>query len=153
MKGPLTAADSVSGAYLFLPDGPAKPFPASKNAYVVVKGPVRSSVIAKGPQTAHLLHAVHLDINGRSLRIHNEFDIRSLGDTEVAMRLETQSANGQEKGKKGQENGEMGDFYSDLNGYQVSKWFRIGQYFLKPEIWLKILRAWARGTQFLAKIS
>lgn len=123
VKGPLTSSDSMSGAYLFLPDGPAKPFTSSKNAYVVVKGPVRSSVVVKGPLKAQLLHRVHLDANGRSLRIQNEFDIRGLADTEVAMRFDTLDAKEQEKGgkedKKASKEGEMSDFFSDLNGYQV----------------------------------
>ncbi|KAH7705814.1 glycosyl hydrolase family 38 protein, partial [Aphelenchoides avenae] len=123
LKGPLTSSDSMSGAYLFLPDGPANPFTSSKNAYVVVKGPVRSSVVAKGPSKAHLLHRVHLDANGRSLRIQNEFDIRGLADSEVAMRFDTVDAKEQEKGvkedKKATKAGEMSDFFSDLNGYQM----------------------------------
>jgi hypothetical protein len=44
-KSPPVAGDSLSGAYLFLPDGPAKPVPSDRNSFLLVRGPLRQYLL------------------------------------------------------------------------------------------------------------
>uniref|UniRef100_A0A7E4UUL7 mannosyl-oligosaccharide 1,3-1,6-alpha-mannosidase n=1 Tax=Panagrellus redivivus TaxID=6233 RepID=A0A7E4UUL7_PANRE len=100
--------DHRSGAYLFLPDGDARPLPTDKNAFVVISGPVRQTIVVKGPDEIKLLQHVCLDINTAHLNIRNVVDIRSQGNFEAAMRLKTGIV-------------ENDRFYTELNGYQVGR--------------------------------
>ena len=103
-----TGGDSLSGAYLFLPDGEAKSLPTSDNKYVVVDGPVRKTVYVNGIQQIQLIHSVSMDVGRSDLLIKNQVDIRKTGNFEVSMRLKTGIIDGQE-------------FYTDLNGFQMIK--------------------------------
>uniref|UniRef100_A0A7E4UUM6 Glyco_hydro_38C domain-containing protein n=1 Tax=Panagrellus redivivus TaxID=6233 RepID=A0A7E4UUM6_PANRE len=98
--------DHRSGAYLFLPDGDARPLPTDKNTFVVISGPVRQTIIVKGPDEIKMLQHVSLDINTAHLNIRNLVDIRSQGNFEAAMRLKTGIV-------------ENDRFYTELNGYQL----------------------------------
>lgn len=39
--------DSVSGAYLFLPNGPAKELPSDENIFAIISGSVRQYIFIK----------------------------------------------------------------------------------------------------------
>lgn len=99
--------DSLSGAYLFLPDGPATTVVADDNAFVLVEGAVRSSLFVKGPEGIHLVHQVRLDVNAQSLQLVNTVNITSQSNFELVMRLKTSITND--------------NFFTDLNGYQVGR--------------------------------
>ncbi|KAI1703098.1 alpha-mannosidase 2 [Ditylenchus destructor] len=101
--------DTHSGAYLFLPDGPARPLSNIDTSYVIIRGPVRNSVVVKHSGPVPILHAVNLDIGSDSLQIHNLVDIRNQSDFELIMRMETNDAT-----KK-----PLTDFYTELNGLQM----------------------------------
>ncbi|KAI6171072.1 Aman-2 [Aphelenchoides bicaudatus] len=100
-------SDSLSGAYLFLPDGPAKQLSTSGNAFVVMKGDVRHTLLLKGPKEALVYQQVHLDFNSEHLDIVNRVDVRSTSNFELSMRLKATDFTGQDE-----------QFYTDLNGFQ-----------------------------------
>lgn len=97
-----------SGAYLFLPDGKAKPYNQREPPAVrVVEGPLFSEVVA---QYQHFQQTVRIHnvpgVDGLSVDITTLVDIRDQTNKELAMRLVT--------------NIQSGDvFYTDLNGYQI----------------------------------
>jgi alpha-mannosidase II len=101
-----------SGAYLFLPDGPAQKIQVGLPIVVHSTGPLESTV------SSGLPFGVHENIlrnGGDALEIRNYVDIGDLGNTEIIMRLST---NIKSENK----------FYSDLNGMQ----------FIKREIFKKL---------------
>lgn len=90
-----------SGAYLFLPDGPAIPLILGNPAVLIVKGNLETSIATGLP------FAVHENIlRGGALEIRNDVNIGDMGNTEVIMRFST--------GIKSDD-----IFYTDLNGLQV----------------------------------
>uniref|UniRef100_A0A3Q2DSS8 mannosyl-oligosaccharide 1,3-1,6-alpha-mannosidase n=1 Tax=Cyprinodon variegatus TaxID=28743 RepID=A0A3Q2DSS8_CYPVA len=97
-----------SGAYLFLPDGKAKPYNQKEPPAVrVVEGPLFSEVVA---QYQHFEQTVRIHnvpgVDGLSVDITTLVDIRDQTNKELAMRLVT--------------NIQSGDvFYTDLNGFQI----------------------------------
>uniref|UniRef100_A0A915DCI5 Alpha-mannosidase n=1 Tax=Ditylenchus dipsaci TaxID=166011 RepID=A0A915DCI5_9BILA len=107
--------DSLSGAYLFLPDGPARPLAADQNVYVLVEGPVRQYIFVIGPTEFGIQQTVYLDVNSQSLSINNGINLAAvdtstrqrLQNDEVAMRLIVPSLEQEDK------------FYTDLNGFQM----------------------------------
>ena len=103
-----SGGDDLSGAYLFLPDGHAKTLSTAENSFVVVDGPIRKSIFVKGPKEILLTQSISIDINNPTILIKNQVDIRSQGNFEAAMRLKTGIIDGE-------------NFYTDLNGYQVSR--------------------------------
>lgn len=92
----------MSGAYLFLPNGPATSFMNTiPPVILVVEGLLESSV------TTGLPYAVHQTIlRGGPPEIRNMIDIGLMDNTEIAMRLSTHIKSGD-------------TFYTDLNGLQV----------------------------------
>uniref|UniRef100_A0A914BV68 Alpha-mannosidase n=2 Tax=Acrobeloides nanus TaxID=290746 RepID=A0A914BV68_9BILA len=100
-----TGGDSLAGAYLFLPDGKARPLSSSDNSYIFVNGPIRKTIFVKGPQEAQLVHVVNLDVNAQSLYITNLVNITTQANFEVAMRLKTSI--------------KEDNFFSDLNAFQM----------------------------------
>ena len=109
--------DSLSGAYLFLPDAPATELPSNKNSFVLVQGPVRQYVHVKGPAEIGMQHRVSLDANADFLSILNTVDLGTAkgvdrGDRaksnnlELAMRLRAASIS-------------EDNFFTDLNGFQM----------------------------------
>lgn len=93
----------MSGAYLFLPDGPAVPLTLGRPAVLVIRGALESSV------TSGLPFAVHENIfRGGALEIRNLVDIRNMDNFEIVMRMSTGIISRE-------------TFYTDLNGLQVSK--------------------------------
>uniref|UniRef100_A0A915DEW7 Alpha-mannosidase n=1 Tax=Ditylenchus dipsaci TaxID=166011 RepID=A0A915DEW7_9BILA len=99
----------TSGAYLFMPDGPAKKLDQSRNSFVVLDGPIRKSVIVQQAGAIHMLHKVDLDIGSEALQIRNLVDMRQVTETEVGMHIDTSEA--QQK--------PLDSFYTELNGYQM----------------------------------
>lgn len=92
-----------SGAYLFLPDGPASPLEIGSPAVLVVQGHLESSV------TTGLRFAIHENVlSGGCLEIRNLIDIGDMDNTEIIMRMST--------GIKSDD-----VFYTDLNGFQLIK--------------------------------
>lgn len=99
-----------SGAYLFLPDGPARILePTSDHNVRIVKGSIRSQVVVHMPFVVHQVTLHHSPgVDGVALEIDNLVNVAGQNNLEVAMRLlsQVQSENA---------------FYSDLNGLQVFK--------------------------------
>lgn len=101
--------DERSGAYLFLPDGPAVPMHIGSPAVLVVRGQLESSV------TVGLPFAIHENIlRDGTLEIRNRVDIGNMDNTEIVMRVST-GINSTD------------DFYTDLNGLQLLKRHRLAK--------------------------
>lgn len=95
-----------SGAYLFLPDGPAREIEAEPNHRVrVVRGAIRSHVTAFMPFVVHQL-TVNRSPGGSRLDIDNLVNVAGQYNIEVGMRFETGIKSGNAS-------------YTDLNGLQV----------------------------------
>uniref|UniRef100_A0A665V6U5 mannosyl-oligosaccharide 1,3-1,6-alpha-mannosidase n=1 Tax=Echeneis naucrates TaxID=173247 RepID=A0A665V6U5_ECHNA len=97
-----------SGAYLFLPDGKAKPYNQKEPPVVrVVEGPLFSEVVA---HYQHFQQAIRIHnvpgVDGLSIDITTTVDIRDQTNKELAMRLVTDIQSGDV-------------FYTDLNGFQM----------------------------------
>ncbi|KAL8203549.1 UNVERIFIED_CONTAM: Alpha-mannosidase 2 [Gekko kuhli] len=103
-----TSNRDKSGAYLFLPDGEAKPYVFSDPPAIrVTHGKIFSEVTTF---FHHLTHTVRLykvqGLEGQSLEIFNIVDIRGEYNREIAMRISSDIET-------------HNRFYSDLNGYQI----------------------------------
>lgn len=97
-----------SGAYLFLPDGNAKPYSQREAPIVrVVEGPLFAEVVA---HYQHFQQTVRIHnvpgVDGLSLDITTVVDIRDQNNKELAMRFVTDIQSGD-------------TFYTDLNGFQI----------------------------------
>uniref|UniRef100_A0A672GGS1 Alpha-mannosidase n=1 Tax=Salarias fasciatus TaxID=181472 RepID=A0A672GGS1_SALFA len=97
-----------SGAYLFLPDGKAKPYSQKEPPVVrVVEGPLFSEVVA---HYQHFQQTVRIHnvpgVDGLSIDMSTMVDIRDQTNKELAMRLTTDIQSGDA-------------FYTDLNAFQV----------------------------------
>ncbi|KAL4216620.1 Alpha-mannosidase 2x [Mactra antiquata] len=100
-----------SGAYLFLPDGPAKPYVDDNPPIVtVIQGPIVSEVHVYMDLITHVVRLYNSSgIDGVSLDMQNIVDITSTMNTEVAVRIRTDV------------NNKDGEFYTDLNGFQIQR--------------------------------
>lgn len=99
---------AMSGAYLFLPDGPARVLEPEADSHVrTIDGSIRSQVVVHMPFVEHQV-TLHRSpgADGVGLDIDNLVNIGGQGNLEVAMRLVTHLDTG-------------AAFYSDLNGLQV----------------------------------
>ncbi|XP_051548629.1 alpha-mannosidase 2x-like isoform X2 [Myxocyprinus asiaticus] len=97
-----------SGAYLFLPDGNAKPYSQREAPVVrVVEGPIFAEVVT---HYQHFQQTVRIHnvpgVDGLSLDITTMVDIRDQNNKELAMRLVTDIQS-------------EDTFYTDLNGFQI----------------------------------
>ncbi|KAH9509722.1 Alpha-mannosidase 2x [Bulinus truncatus] len=106
-----TMAKEKSGAYIFLPDGEAKPLLTSKPLLIrIIKGPITSEAHVV---TQYIQHIARLHnspgTDGASVDISNIVDIRTTQNKEVGMRIHTNIENPDHV------------FYSDLNGFQMQK--------------------------------
>lgn len=123
-----------SGAYLFLPNGPAKPIPISDPPLIrIIEGKIMSQVQVHLPWVLHIVTlfsspgwfgfplqgqlAVVRDMISRTLlvsagpdgigiKIENVVDVRKMRNEEVVMRFTTGIQSGQ-------------DFFTDLNAFQM----------------------------------
>uniref|UniRef100_A0A8C5UFV3 Mannosidase alpha class 2A member 1 n=1 Tax=Malurus cyaneus samueli TaxID=2593467 RepID=A0A8C5UFV3_9PASS len=103
-----TSNRDKSGAYLFIPDGDAKPYIFTDPPTIrVAHGKIFSEVVCF---FHHVTHTVRLykvqGLEGQSLEVSNIVDIRGEYNRELAMRISS-DINSQKR------------FYSDLNGYQI----------------------------------
>jgi len=101
---------SMSGAYLFLPDGTARVMATGSNHYVrVIQGSIRSQVVVHMPQVVHQVTVHHSPgVDGVGLQMDNLVNLSDQNNMEVAMRFETNLQSGQA-------------FYTDLNGLQMTR--------------------------------
>ncbi|RUS73821.1 hypothetical protein EGW08_018414 [Elysia chlorotica] len=104
-----------SGAYIFMPRGPAQEFETLYPSIVVIRGPVASTVVAKLPGVRHSATIYHTNGPiGAGIHIDNLVDLRSekWNNRELVMRLETNVLPPDS------------DWCVDLNGYQMhrKKW-------------------------------
>lgn len=99
-----------SGAYLFLPDGPATSLQIGTPIVLMSKGNLQQDL------TAGLPFAVHENIlrAGEALEIRNHVDIGDLSNTEIVMRLSTNIKSNR-------------TFFTDLNGMQLAKRERLSK--------------------------
>lgn len=92
-----------SGAYLFLPNGPALPLLVTRPVVLVSEGKLESFV------SVGLSHVIHQTmLRGDAPEIRNLVDIGVQDNMEIVMRLQTQIDSGE-------------TFYTDLNGLQIIK--------------------------------
>lgn len=99
-------ATETSGAYIFLPDGEAKPISAdTPSAVVVTSGPLESSCYTA---FEHIQHETILRDGENALEIRNLIDIQDTSNKEFAMRISSSINN-------------MDTFHTDLNGFQYMK--------------------------------
>lgn len=97
-----------SGAYLFLPDGKAKPYYQKEPPMVrVTEGPLFSEVVAHYQHFQQTIRIHNVPgVDGFSVDVTTVVDIRDQTNKELAMRLVTDIQSGDV-------------FYSDLNGFQI----------------------------------
>ncbi|XP_078070807.1 alpha-mannosidase 2 isoform X4 [Mustelus asterias] len=103
-----TSNRDKSGAYLFLPNGEAKPYvPSEPPILRITRGPIFSEMVCI---YQHFTHSIRLNnvsgIDGLSLEISNIVDIRGEINQEIAMRLVTDVKSNNQ-------------FYTDLNDFQM----------------------------------
>ncbi|XP_041106514.1 alpha-mannosidase 2-like [Polyodon spathula] len=103
-----TSNRDKSGAYLFLPDGQAKPYVTSEPPIIrVTTGPVFSEVTSTYRHFTHSLRLYNVQgVDGQSVEISNTVDIRGELNCEIVMRI-TSDINSKDR------------FYTDLNGFQI----------------------------------
>ncbi|XP_068944256.1 alpha-mannosidase 2 [Petaurus breviceps papuanus] len=97
-----------SGAYLFLPDGEAKPYISADPPFIrVTLGRIYSEVTCLFPNLKHNVRLYNVQgIEGQSVEVANILDIRGEYNREIAMRISS-DINSHKR------------FYTDLNGYQI----------------------------------
>lgn len=102
------ASKDKSGAYLFLPDGKAKPYNQKEPPVVrVTEGPLFSEVVAHYQHFQQTIRIHNVPgVDGFSVDVTTMVDIRDQNNKELAMRLVTDIQSGDV-------------FYSDLNGFQI----------------------------------
>uniref|UniRef100_A0A8C5V3F7 Mannosidase alpha class 2A member 2 n=1 Tax=Microcebus murinus TaxID=30608 RepID=A0A8C5V3F7_MICMU len=105
--GTRTSKDK-SGAYLFLPDGEAKPYvPKEPPVLRVTEGPFFSEVVAYYEHVHQVVRLYNLPgVEGLSLDMSSLVDIRDYVNKELALRIHTDIDS-------------QGTFFTDLNGFQV----------------------------------
>ncbi|XP_036888171.1 alpha-mannosidase 2 [Sturnira hondurensis] len=103
-----TSKKDKSGAYLFLPDGEAKPYVYTTQPLVrVQRGRFYSEVTCFFEHVTHSVRLYNIQgIDGQSVEVSNIVDIRKEHNREIAMRISS-NINSQNR------------FYTDLNGYQI----------------------------------
>lgn len=102
--------DSYSGAYLFLPPGPASTYsPSTAGRARVTKGPLVEEVVT---QIGSVVHTVRLFKSkasfARDIEISNIIDVSGLPNQEFVMRFKSPIKNQRE-------------FFTDLNGFQMRR--------------------------------
>ncbi|MCP9260634.1 Alpha-mannosidase [Dirofilaria immitis] len=110
---PLKGTDNPSGAYLFIPNGPAKQFKL-KPLFIAVQGIVMKKVLIANDGDMLFTHIVKMPLLSPSIEIENVIHLDNVRNVELAMRIETEINNGDE-------------FFTDLNGYQMVKRRRFKQ--------------------------
>lgn len=103
-----TSNRDKSGAYLFLPDGDAKPYIFADPPTVrVAHGKIFSEIVCFFHHVTHTMRLYNVQgLEGQSIEVSNIVDIRGEYNRELAMRISS-DINSQNR------------FYTDLNGYQI----------------------------------
>ncbi|XP_065517504.1 alpha-mannosidase 2 isoform X7 [Lathamus discolor] len=103
-----TSNRDKSGAYLFLPDGDAKPYIFTDPPTIrVAHGSIFSEVLCFFNHVTHSMRLYKVQgLEGQSVEVSNIVDIRGEYNRELAMRISS-DINSENK------------FYTDLNGYQI----------------------------------
>lgn len=106
-----TKKKDKSGAYLFLPDGPAKSVSSAENQVMWIEGPLISSVTAVNPVVQHTVSISKIahSVDSQTLRVNNIVNIKQEFNYELAMRVKSDIANRDRT------------FFTDLNGFQHIK--------------------------------
>ncbi|XP_028402374.1 alpha-mannosidase 2-like [Dendronephthya gigantea] len=101
-------ASDRSGAYLFLPDGPAQPLNLpSHSRIIVLKGRIFNELTVQLPLVQHRVRLYNVPgPEGMTIDIENAVDIREEHNRELAMRFSTNILNNNE-------------IFTDLNGFQM----------------------------------
>ncbi|KAJ7393930.1 hypothetical protein OS493_003599 [Desmophyllum pertusum] len=105
------ASGDRSGAYLFMPNGPAEAHGIGEQPSVYVsRGKLMQEVRVALPNVLHVVRIYSVSgPEGRTLDIQNKVDIRNQINRELVMRIKS---NVQNSGR---------EFYTDLNGFQMQK--------------------------------
>uniref|UniRef100_A0A1I7XNW1 mannosyl-oligosaccharide 1,3-1,6-alpha-mannosidase n=1 Tax=Heterorhabditis bacteriophora TaxID=37862 RepID=A0A1I7XNW1_HETBA len=104
--------DDLSGAYLFLPDGEAKILSDDIQDFMILDGPLIKKVFVAGPKELQILQTYTIVRGEYSVQIENQVDIRKMSNFELAMRINSSIASGE-------------NLYTDLNGLQLIRRRRI----------------------------
>jgi len=100
-----------SGAYLFLPDGPAMTHGRGEQpAVYVIRGKLMQEVRVALPNVVHVVRLYSVPgPERRMVDIQNKVDIKNLVNKELVMRIKSSVKNSNR------------EFYTDLNGFQMQK--------------------------------
>ncbi|XP_015768744.1 PREDICTED: alpha-mannosidase 2-like [Acropora digitifera] len=100
-----------SGAYLFLPDGPAVTHGKGEQpAVYVIRGKLMQEVRVSLPNVVHVVRLYSVPgPERRMVDIQNKVDIKNLVNKELVMRIKSSVKNSNR------------EFYTDLNGFQMQK--------------------------------
>ncbi|XP_043233335.1 alpha-mannosidase 2-like [Amphibalanus amphitrite] len=95
----------MSGAYIFRPDGPARPY-RQQGAVRVTRGPLVDEVTVLLPEVEHTVRLSHEGDNAGWVEIENRADVSQQRNFELAMRLSSAIESGDR-------------LVTDLNGFQT----------------------------------
>ncbi|KAI6219303.1 Alpha-mannosidase [Aphelenchoides fujianensis] len=110
----LRDVDSLSGAYLFQPDGHARPLRTARPSFVLLVGPLRQTLVHAGPSGKRILHEMRLDFNSEALEVVNRVDVREERNFELALRFEAADMATEDE-----------QFFTDSNGFQMVRRKRV----------------------------
>ncbi|EGD74845.1 hypothetical protein PTSG_07075 [Salpingoeca rosetta] len=95
-----------SGAYLFMPAGPAAQLHHPNPTVAVTRGPIVEELVVSLPNVVQTIRVFKSDAPyAAAVDISNRVDVRSLSNQELVMRIVTDV--------------QSSDFYTDLNGFQL----------------------------------
>ncbi|XP_016080402.1 PREDICTED: alpha-mannosidase 2 isoform X1 [Miniopterus natalensis] len=131
-----TSKKDKSGAYIFLPDGEAKPYVYKTLPIVrVQRGRFYSDVTSFFEHVTHTVRLYNIQgIEGQSVEISNIVDIRKEYNYEIAMRI---SSNINSKTR----------FYTDLNGYQIQPRMTMSKLPLQANVYPMTTMAYIQDAQ------
>ncbi|KAJ8775643.1 hypothetical protein J1605_016191 [Eschrichtius robustus] len=132
-----TSKKDKSGAYLFLPDGEAKPYVYTTPPFVIVQhGRFFSDVTCFFEHVTHRVRLYNIHgIEGQSVEISNIVDIRKEHNREIAMRISS-SINNQNR------------FYTDLNGYQIQPRMTLSKLPLQANVYPMTTMAYVQDAEY-----
>lgn len=132
-----TSKKDKSGAYLFLPDGEAKPYVYTTLPLVrVQRGKFYSDVTCYFEHVTHRVRLYNIHgIEGQSVEVSNIVDIRKEHNREIAMRI---SSNINSKNR----------FYTDLNGYQIQPRMTMSKLPLQANVYPMTTMAYVQDAEY-----
>ncbi|KAL0612654.1 Alpha-mannosidase 2x [Plecturocebus cupreus] len=125
-----------SGAYLFLPDGEAKPYiPKEPPVLRVTEGPFFSEVVAYYKHVHQAVRLYNLPwVEGLSLDLSSLVDIWDYVNKELALCIHTDINS-------------HGTFFTDLNGFQVQPWRYLKKLPLQANFYPMLVMAYIQDSQ------